>query len=76
VKQEFKQNLEKADGEQFEKFLRGWEQYYDTIKVIPDKDIKSAKRVLSQNSDSYESKLSDEQKESLTELKSFIYNKK
>ena len=64
--------------EQFDNFLFQWEKYYQTINTIPEKDHKTAKRVVYQQEDELMDKLNDEQKEVLDDFKDFIYtsNKK
>ena len=75
VKEEFRQNIEKADSEQFDKFLYEWDKYYNTIRVIPDRSETIAKRIITQQEDDPRmSELNDEQKETLDDFKDFIYD--
>lgn len=54
--------------------LSSWEGYYNTVSIISNKDPRIAKRVFEQAERKEDmEKLNDEQKESLTDLKNFIY---
>mmetsp|Transcript_17210 Transcript_17210/g.15215 ORF Transcript_17210/g.15215 Transcript_17210/m.15215 type:complete len:118 (+) Transcript_17210:17-370(+) len=75
VQEEFRQNMNKADGDQFDQFLNSWEGYLKTIDVIPKKDMNTVKRILNETDQSeLEDKLNEEQKDNLGEMKKFIYD--